>query len=157
MLQDRPKHCRGFDPVAPVIHEWTYEAMAYDLLNLDGEVFRYEVETQAGQLLCTCISADRLCTIHKRAELLTTLKLLRVKLFDLSEAGFPVTSAVLDAQDRMPSMIQKLKSVKNLVHHELETVIALSLSHRALVCALSLPKPNACTMSWLALALGPNQ
>lgn len=40
---------RGFDPVAPVIHEWTYEAMAYDLLNLDGEVFRYEVETQAGK------------------------------------------------------------------------------------------------------------
>lgn len=40
--------CRGFDPVAPVIHEWTYEAMAYDLLNMDGEVFRYEVETQAG-------------------------------------------------------------------------------------------------------------
>lgn len=43
--------CRGFDPVAPVIHEWTYEAMAYDLLNMDGEVFRYDVETQAGQLL----------------------------------------------------------------------------------------------------------
>ncbi len=42
--------CRGFDPVAPVIHEWTYEAMAYDLLNLDGEVFRYDVETQAGEL-----------------------------------------------------------------------------------------------------------
>ncbi len=41
--------CRGFDPVAPVIHEWTYEAMAYDLLNLDGEVFRYDVETQAGE------------------------------------------------------------------------------------------------------------
>lgn len=40
---------RGFDPVAPVIHEWTYEAMAYDLLNLDGEVFRYDVETQAGK------------------------------------------------------------------------------------------------------------
>jgi len=24
--------------------------MAYDLLNLDGEVFRYDVETQAGEL-----------------------------------------------------------------------------------------------------------
>lgn len=45
---------RGFDPVAPVIHEWTYEAMAYDLLNMDGEVFRYDVETQAGQIACPC-------------------------------------------------------------------------------------------------------
>lgn len=49
--------CRGFDPVAPVIHEWTYEAMAYDLLNLDGEVFRYEIETQAGNVTCSLLGA----------------------------------------------------------------------------------------------------
>ena len=30
--------------------------MAYDLLNMDGEVFRYDVETQAGQLVCPCTS-----------------------------------------------------------------------------------------------------
>jgi syntaxin-binding protein 1 len=40
---------RGFDCVAPVIHEWTYEAMAYDLLNLEGNVFRYEADTQGGK------------------------------------------------------------------------------------------------------------
>ncbi|KAK9819584.1 hypothetical protein WJX72_000024 [[Myrmecia] bisecta] len=41
---------RGFDPVAPVIHEWTYEAMAYDLLNLEGNTFKYESETQGGKI-----------------------------------------------------------------------------------------------------------
>ena len=41
--------------------------MAYDLLNLDGEVFRYEVETQAGQLLCICTSVHRLASTHKHA------------------------------------------------------------------------------------------
>ena len=29
--------CRGGEAVAPVIHEWTYEAMAYDLLGLTGQ------------------------------------------------------------------------------------------------------------------------
>lgn len=29
---------RGIDPVAPLIHEWTYEAMVYDLLSPRGNV-----------------------------------------------------------------------------------------------------------------------
>lgn len=41
--------CRGFDAVAPVIHEWTYEAMAYDLLGLEGNVFQYTAETAGGK------------------------------------------------------------------------------------------------------------
>ena len=47
-LIGRSVACRGFDPVAPVIHEWTYEAMAYDLLNMKGDIFKYESETQGG-------------------------------------------------------------------------------------------------------------
>ncbi|GMH46102.1 hypothetical protein BSKO_14066 [Bryopsis sp. KO-2023] len=31
---------RGYDPVAPVIHEWTYEAMVYDLFDIDGNVYK---------------------------------------------------------------------------------------------------------------------
>ena len=40
---------RGFDPVAPAIHEWTYEAMAYDLLDLQNDTFRYDIETGQGR------------------------------------------------------------------------------------------------------------
>jgi len=40
---------RGFDAVAPVIHEWTYEAMAFDLLGLEGNVFHYTAETAGGK------------------------------------------------------------------------------------------------------------
>lgn len=31
---------RGYDPVAPVIHEWTYEAMIYDLLDMDDNIYK---------------------------------------------------------------------------------------------------------------------
>lgn len=40
---------RAFDLIAPVIHEWTYEAIASDILELQNNVFRYQAETQGGQ------------------------------------------------------------------------------------------------------------
>jgi syntaxin-binding protein 1 len=44
---------RGFDPVAPVIHEFTYEAMTHDLLegtpSLKGKIFTYNSESQGGK------------------------------------------------------------------------------------------------------------
>ena len=35
--------------MASVIHEWTYEAMAYDLLGLKGSTFKYESMTAGGK------------------------------------------------------------------------------------------------------------
>lgn len=41
---------RGCDAVAPVIHEWTYEAMIFDLLGLTSNTFEYEVQTVGGKV-----------------------------------------------------------------------------------------------------------
>ena len=40
---------RGYDPVAPIIHELTYQAMVNDLLEMDGDVIRYTTTNDQGQ------------------------------------------------------------------------------------------------------------
>ncbi|CAM6128065.1 unnamed protein product [Calypogeia fissa] len=40
---------RSVDPVAPIIHEWTYDAMCHDLLDMDGNKFIYEVTLGEGK------------------------------------------------------------------------------------------------------------
>lgn len=41
---------RSYDPVVPFIHEWTYECLVYDLLDIvEGSVYRYKVELQSGK------------------------------------------------------------------------------------------------------------
>ncbi|KAI4376981.1 hypothetical protein MLD38_014680 [Melastoma candidum] len=39
---------RSVDLIAPVIHEWTYEAMCHDLLDMDGNKYVYKVPSKVG-------------------------------------------------------------------------------------------------------------
>ncbi|KAF5466969.1 hypothetical protein F2P56_016846 [Juglans regia] len=39
---------RSVDQIAPVIHEWTYDAMCHDLLDMDGNKYTYEVPSKTG-------------------------------------------------------------------------------------------------------------
>lgn len=41
---------RGIDPIAPVMHEWTYECMCYDLLDVgNNNILKYSVGTNSGK------------------------------------------------------------------------------------------------------------
>ncbi|KAK1377082.1 SNARE-interacting protein KEULE-like [Heracleum sosnowskyi] len=39
---------RFIDQIAPVIHEWFYDAMCHDLLDMDGNKYTYEVPSKSG-------------------------------------------------------------------------------------------------------------
>ncbi|KAI3504333.1 hypothetical protein L1887_32917 [Cichorium endivia] len=39
---------RSFDMIAPIIHEWTYDCMCHDLLDLDGNKYVQEVPNKSG-------------------------------------------------------------------------------------------------------------
>ncbi|XP_054781286.1 protein transport Sec1a isoform X2 [Prosopis cineraria] len=39
---------RSIDQIAPIIHEWTYDAMCHDLLPLEGNKYIYEVPSKTG-------------------------------------------------------------------------------------------------------------
>ena len=40
---------RSIDVIAPIIHEWTYESMVYDLLDVPNGVYKYKITTNAGE------------------------------------------------------------------------------------------------------------
>ena len=46
---------RGFDPVAPIIHDWTYEPMVYDLLEPEGATYRYQAENNRGTAISSVL------------------------------------------------------------------------------------------------------
>ncbi|GAV79454.1 Sec1 domain-containing protein [Cephalotus follicularis] len=39
---------RSVDQIAPIIHEWTYDAMCHDLLNMEGNKYIHEVPSKTG-------------------------------------------------------------------------------------------------------------
>lgn len=41
---------RSIDQIAPIIHEWTYDAMCHDLLNMEGNKYVHEVASKTGGL-----------------------------------------------------------------------------------------------------------
>uniref|UniRef100_A0A673CB98 Syntaxin-binding protein 1 n=1 Tax=Sphaeramia orbicularis TaxID=375764 RepID=A0A673CB98_9TELE len=104
---------RAFDPVSPVLHELTFQAMGYDLLPIENDVYKYDT-----QLTCTLLKGVIFSCFFK-IELCTFLILILI-LFNNFIYHFSMTtltSITLDLSQMLKKMPQYQKELSKYSTH----------------------------------------
>ena len=97
---------RGFDCVAPLLHELTYQAMAYDLLDIQNDVYKYEEHSGGDYQLKEAI-------LDNNDELWTSLKQKHI-----AQVSQEITKKFKEFQEKkkvgMPGTKEKQATMKDL-------------------------------------------
>jgi syntaxin-binding protein 1 len=73
---------RTNDPLSPFLHEFTYQAMVYDLLDIKNDTYKYQAETGKGMVDKTVLlqDSDSMWSKHKHSNIYETQKDLQTSL-----------------------------------------------------------------------------
>lgn len=77
---------RTFDPVAPIMHEFTYQCMVQDLVNIeDGNIYTYQLQTGRGSKEVKSIlgEADEFWVDNRHAHIAKVIDTIRKRLDDI--------------------------------------------------------------------------
>ncbi|XP_048586949.1 syntaxin-binding protein 1 [Nematostella vectensis] len=92
---------RGFDPISPLLHELTYQAMAYDLINIKNDVFKYKVEDE-----------DKEALLDENDEMWVKLRHLHIA--DVSRK-IPEEIKEFSEKEKLPSSQNKMKDLQAML------------------------------------------
>jgi syntaxin-binding protein 1 len=76
---------RSFDALSPLIHEFSYQACAYDLLDVNEGVYNYEVETGKGKEERTALlnESDEFWNEHRHSHIAKIVDVIKERLNDI--------------------------------------------------------------------------
>jgi len=111
---------RGYDPVAPLVHELTYQAMIYDLLDADGDVIK--IENNRPVLMDEL--NDPIWKKYRHAHMATCMKMIATRFDELQKRkkrkfdnGKPTVSQLAELMQQMPQYQREIATVQ--LHMEL--------------------------------------
>jgi syntaxin-binding protein 1 len=76
---------RSFDPLSPLIHDFTYQAMAYDLLDISEGVYNYNVTTGKGseERVALLNESDEFWVEHRYSHIAKVVDAVRERMLDI--------------------------------------------------------------------------
>jgi len=112
---------RTFDIIAPLIHEFTYQAMAYDLLNLKNDIFAYKIlnqEKEEEEMEAHLNENDLVWMTIKHKHIKDVSEYIRTQLIEFKEKYESV--AKIDRKEKANSLVEMNRAVKNVTAYNEE-------------------------------------
>uniref|UniRef100_A0A8C5EXN5 Syntaxin binding protein 3 n=1 Tax=Gouania willdenowi TaxID=441366 RepID=A0A8C5EXN5_GOUWI len=101
---------RGFDPVSPILHELTYQAMAYDLIDIQNDIYRYK--SKDGSEKQAFLNEDDMLWVRLRHKHIAEITINNLAQMMKKMPAFPSNTCVFNFRDKLCKFSSDVEGVK---------------------------------------------